>query len=314
MSETLAVKRSRAFALAAMLIAVAILAGCDSKQPTPPPLPLDESAALEGERIVLAIHPYASVIDLAQQYAPLTDYLAARIGRPVSLSISKDYETHIARVAGGAVDLALMGPAAYVKLSEQCDSASLLCCFETNGGIGFHGCIVVREDNPATSLEDLAGKTFAIVSRESTMSYVVPRAMFAAAGVSFDEALVGTVGSHGNVCLNILAGDVNAGSVQERAYLKYKDRGLKTIAVTPTITDHPFVATERLDAETRERVREALLAIKADEQVKRLLTPIKASLTGFAPIEDKDYDSLRVIVAAGKEAGGEAIDVREGTK
>jgi ABC-type phosphate/phosphonate transport system substrate-binding protein len=133
------------------------------------------------------------------------------------------------------------------------------------------------------------------------MSYVVPRYMFIQAGVPFPDAHLRIVGSHNNVCLNVLAGDVNAGGIREKAYLKYKDRDLKVIVVSPKMIEHPFVATDNLDAETCALVKEALLNIKGKDKIKRLLTPIKATLTGLVPVEDKDYNLLRVMMSAVRE-------------
>ena len=133
------------------------------------------------------------------------------------------------------------------------------------------------------------------------MSYIVPRYMFIEAGVPFPEAHLRIVGSHNNVCLNILAGDVYAGGVREKTYQKYKDRGLKVIAVSPKVTEHPFVATDRLDAETYTQIKEALTGIKGKDEIERLLTPIKSTLTGLAPVEDKDYDAVRAMMAAVRE-------------
>ncbi len=258
--------------------------------------PPQETSENGSGGIVLAVHPYASPVELARQFAPLLDYLREQTGLPFILSVSKNYETHIASVGGNEVDVALMGPASYVTMSERYGPKRLLCCFETNGSPDFQGYIIVRKDNPAASLKDLQGKSFASSSRESTMSYIVPRYMFIQAGVPFPEAQLRIVGSHNNVCLNVLARDINAGGVREKAHQKYKDRDLKVIAISPKVTEHPFVATDNLDAHTFDRVKEALLAISDQDEVKRLLTPIKDTLTGLTPVEDKDYNSLRTMM------------------
>jgi phosphonate transport system substrate-binding protein len=288
-----------------VLAVLAALAGCDSEQEasTESPLPgFEEAAVGDGkEEIVFAVHPYASAVSLTREFAPLLDYLSKRTGRPVSMLVAKDYETHITRVGSDEVDIALMGPASYVTMCEQFGPKRLLCCLETNGTPDFQGYIIVRKDNPATSLEDLQGKSFASSSRKSTMSYVVPRYMFIEAGIPFPESYLRIVGSHNNVCLNVLTGDVNAGGIREKTYIKYKDRDLKVITTTPRVAQHPFVATDHLDAETYGLVKEALLGIKSRDDVTRLLTPLKASLTGLAPIEDKDYDKLREMMTVVRE-------------
>jgi len=286
------------------LAGVLFLGGCNSEpasQTEAKPIRSEKTTEVEIQRIVVAVHPYASPVEIGRQFAPLLGYLSDRMGIPFTLLISENYETHIARVGSNEVDIALMGPAPYVAMSERFGKKRLLCCFEVNGSPDFQGYVIVRKDNPATSLQDLQVKSFASSSRKSTMSYVVPRYMFIQAGVPFPDAHLRIVGSHNNVCLNVLAGDVNAGGIREKAYLKYKDRDLKVIAVSPKMIEHPFVATDNLDAETCALVKEALLNIKGKDKIKRLLTPIKATLTGMVPVEDKDYNLLRAMMYVVRE-------------
>jgi len=282
------------------LLVPTVLSGCDEDRDPVQSQPAQAGKG-SGEKIVLAVHPYASPVELTRQFAPLLEYLSQRTDKSFSLAVSQTYETHITRVGGNDVDIALMGPASYVTMTERFGKKRLLCCFEVSGSPEFHGYVIVRKDSSAASLADLQGKSFASSSRESTMSYVLPRYMFIQAKVPFPDAHLRVVGSHNNVCLNVLAGDVNAGGVREKAYDKYEARGLKIIAQSPGVTEHPFVATDSLDAEAFDRVRQALLAIKSPDDVKRLLTPIKATMTGLAPVEDKDYDPLRAIRAAVRE-------------
>ncbi len=292
--------------LMVMLVLAGILvsSGCDSEPTTSMearPTRSEKTMGDESRRIVLAVHPYDSPVELTRQFAPLLGYLSKRLSMPFTLLVSKSYETHIDFVGGNEVDIALMGPASYVTMSERYGNKKLLCCFEVNGSPTFQGFIIVRKDNPAASLKDLKGRSFASSSRESTMSYVVPRYMFIQEHIPFPDKHLRIVGSHNNVCLNVLAGDVNAGGIREKTYQKYKDRGLKVIAVSPKVTEHPFVATDKLDMETYARVKEALIDIKGSAQIKRILTPIQATLTGLAPVEDKDYNVLRTMMAVVRE-------------
>ena len=311
MTETCFRKPRLSLSLSVPLLVVTLSAismffiGCDRDEPVSKESTREstsgESATAARPAIVIAVHPYASPVELVSNFTPLLEYLRERTGRGFSLVISQSYETHIARVGANEVDIALMGPAAYVAMSEQFGKKRLLCCFEVNGSPDFHGYIITRKDSPATSLADLQGKSFASSSRKSTMSYVVPRYMFITAGVQFPDAQLRIVGSHNNVCLNVLAGDVYAGGIREKAYRKYKDRNLKAIAVSPKVTAHPFIATDRLDNETYAQIKQAMLNIKSKEEIEMFLKPIKSSLTGLTAIEDKDYDQLRNMMAVVRE-------------
>jgi phosphonate transport system substrate-binding protein len=275
-----------------------LLPACSSEESIPPERPKTKEPKHTDKKIVLAIHPYASPMEIVKQFTPLLWYLQKRTDLSLTLSVSKDYETHMDQVGSGKVDIALMGPASYVAMADRYGAKELLCNFEVNGSPYFHGYIITRKDNPATSIKDLVGKSFASSSRNSTMSYILPRYMFIQAGVPFPEAHLQIVRSHNNVCLNILAGDVNAGGVREKAYLKYRNKELKIIATSPEIREHLFVATGNLNSKTLALIRDALFDIRAPEEAQKLLMPIKSTLTALVAVEDKDYDELRTIIRA----------------
>jgi phosphonate transport system substrate-binding protein len=252
-------------------------------------------------------------MEIVKQFTSLLRHLQKRTGQSLALSVSKDYETHIDEVGNGKVDIAFMGPASYVAMTDRYGTKELLCNFEVNGSPYFHGYIITRKDTPAASIKDLAGKSFASSSRNSTMSYILPRYMFIQAVVPFPEEHLKIVRSHNNVCLNILARDVDVGGVREKAYLKYRKKDLKIISKSPAIREHLFVATNRLDAKTASLIRRALLDIRDPEKIEKLLRPIKTTLTGLVPVEDKDYDELRTIIRVVRrdERRGRASEKRE---
>lgn len=255
----------------------------------------------KSEQIILAVHPYDSPVEIARNFAPLIDYLSERVGVQFVLMVSKSYESHIESIGKDQVDIAFLGPSLYVSMTESFGKKNLLCSFRNNESNNFYGYIITRKDNPATSLKDLEGKSFGCSSTQSTMGYIVPRYLFIQAGVPFPEEQLHILKSHNNVCLNVLSGDINAGAIREKTYIKYKDRDLKVIATTPALIDHPFLATNRVDNETLIKVKEAFLSIKTKEDVKRLLKPIKPSAIALKPVEDKDFDILRTIQSAVRE-------------
>ena len=142
---------------AAVVMALAVFAGCRSEAPAPTDRPVEPPGTASAQKIVLAVHPYASPVELVRQFTPLLEYLHEQIGQPFVLSVSKDYETHIQLVGGNQADIALMGPASYVAMSEAYGAKRLVCSFEVEGSPRFRGYVIVRKDNPATSVKDLAG-------------------------------------------------------------------------------------------------------------------------------------------------------------
>jgi phosphonate transport system substrate-binding protein len=244
--------------------------------------------------LVLEIHPYLPADEVVRRFTPLADLAARALGRPVTIAVAPDYDAHVRRIADGDVDIAYLGPAAYVGLRAGNATPRLLARQAIDGRPVFHGYVVARVDSAVTSLADLAGRSVAFGDERSTMSHVVPYAMMLEAGVhKRDLARFAFVGSHKNVALGVLAGAFDAGGVKEEVYHAYKDHGLKVVAKSPPVSEHLFVATRRLDPETAEAARRFLLSLHEDPAGRRALRAIKTTISALLPVTDADYDPLR---------------------
>jgi phosphonate transport system substrate-binding protein len=91
-------------------------------------------------------------------------------------------------------------------------------------------------------------------------------------------------------------GDFEAGAVKEEVFREYKDRGLIDLEWTPKISEHLFVTKSSLPDETIKKLRAALLSLRDDPDANRIMSSIKQGVTGLVPVEDRNYDNLRVIL------------------
>jgi len=262
------------------------------------------SDATERDRLVFSVQPYKSAIELEFMFAPLTGYLSSVIGKPVLLSISRDYDEHISRIAEGKADIAFMGPAVYVEMVERYGEMPLLARLETGRVPTYYGVITVGRDSPIEYLKDLKGKRMAFSDRRSTSGHIVPRHMFLNAGISLEDFAEHTfMSNHENVALGVLVGDFDAGAVKEEVFVKYEHRGLRILAITPPISEYLFVAGKRLSPETVESLREGLLLLRENPAGGTIMRSIKPTVTALVPVSDPDYDNLRAILRELKENG-----------
>ncbi len=257
------------------------------------------SAAYAGEPLVFAVHPYLPATELVEKFNPLIEYLAHEVEHRIEIDVARDYGDHITKIGDNKVDIAYMGPAGYVQMVEKYGRKPLLGRLEVNGMPSFQGVIIVRADSPLTSLSGLAGKRFAFGDPRSTMSHLVPRFMLLQEGLTIED-LGGSafLDNHNNVALGVLSGDYDAGAVKEEVFYKYKKRGLKTLAKTPSISEHLFVAGSRLPPHVVQMLRDALYALGDTEKGLYIMKSLKHSITAIVPVNDKDYDNLRVIMKA----------------
>jgi phosphonate transport system substrate-binding protein len=262
------------------------------------------SSVLAGDRLVLGIHPYKSPAKLIKAYTPLAEYLSGKVGLPVQITISKDYQTHIDAIGSNKLDIAYMGPASYIKLVDHYGKKPLLACQAINGKPTFQGKIITRKESTLRSLSQLKGMSFAFGDSSSTMSHLVPRYMLWKAGVSTNKLKrYKFLGSHDNVALAVLSGDYDAGAIKEAVFYKYEGRGLKVLASTPVLSEHVFVTSNTLDPETVQKLREAFLSLDKDPNGQQIMSGIKPGMTAMYPAEDKNYNNLREILRTLKRIG-----------
>ena len=243
--------------------------------------------------LTLLIHPYQTAAALTKNFAPLAEYLSQAIHTPVQVSVSKSYKSHMQQVGAEQFDLAFLGPAPYIQVTHTYGPKTILGRLQISGSPYFHGIIIARKDSPVMHLKDLAGKKFAFGDPDSTMSHFVPRYMLAEAGVDISDLQEHAfLGMHANVALGVIGGYYDAGGIMENTFDAYKDRGIKILAKSPPIPEHLFVAAKHIPSGTVQALRQALYALRDPN----ILSPIKPTLTGIVPTEDKDYDLLRRIL------------------
>ncbi len=249
------------------------------------------------EVLNLYVHPYLPSVELVKRFTPLAEHLGKEIGRTVNLRISKDYQDHITHAGNGDADIAYLGPASYVKLTELHGRKPLLARLEIKGKPVFKGAVIVRKNSTVKTLTELSGKSFAFGDPDSTMSHLVPRSMLIKAGVEINKlSRYRHLKNHNNVALSVLAGDYDAGAVKEEVFYDYEDRGLMLLAWTPDISEHLFVADSSLASETVDSLRTAMLGLKDTRAGREIMHGIKSSMTALVPVRYEDYDNLREII------------------
>ncbi len=259
--------------------------------------PLAVAADEEKSPFVLGVHPYLPTAELEKRFKPLLDYLSRELDMPMELSVSKDYETHIENIGNKLFDFAYVGPASYVKLTDKYGPYPLLARLEIKGKPFFKGYIVTQKNSDIQNLSQLKGKNFAFGSPQSTMSYMVPRFMLREAGVGIDSLNdYKFQGDHRNVALSVLVGEFDAGAVKEEVYFKFKEKGLRQVAVSPSISEHVFVCGKGVPTKKYIMIRDAMYKMSKTDEGRKILASIKKTVSGLVPVSDKDYDNLREIM------------------
>jgi len=262
-------------------------------------LALSARPGVTAEDLVFGVHPFMPADRLLAAFTPLTGYLSEAVERPVRIDIAKDYQAHIEAVGNDERDIAYLGPVPYVRAVDGFGAKPILAQLEVNGETTFRGAIVVRRGSPLKTLADLTGKRFAFGDISSTMSHLVPWYMLASAGAP-KSRLAGFehLPNHDAVGLAVLSGMFDAGAVKESVFRKQEKRGLRVLTWTVPIANHVMVARSDLPEETRRKLRAAALRLNDSADGIAVLRAIKPSITALVPGNDRDFDSLRRILAA----------------
>jgi len=262
------------------------------------------------ERLSFGIYPYLQSTELIKMYSPLAEYLTERTGIPVDIVIARDYEDHVKKVGNDELDIAYIGPLAYIKVVERYGRKPLLARLEINGSPTYHGVIAVRTDSRIGELSGLKGERFAFGSSYSTMGHIIPRVTICKTGLKVkDFAEYAFLGNHANVALGILSGEYDAGAMNEMTFHKYEKRGLRALAVTEQFSEHLFAVSNKVSPKLADILENALFDLKNSAEGKRIMQSIKSTMTGMVPVRDSDYDNLREVEKIfERDAGGNDND------
>lgn len=248
--------------------------------------------------LTLGFMPYLSAEHLIEKYTPLADYLSDELGRPVRITVARDYQEHIRRTGEDGLDISFLGGSPYVVITNRYGPKPLLARYEFNGKTTFRSVILVEKNSPFQTLSDLAGRRFAFGNRNSTLSTQVPLYMLMRAGVRLENLSSYThLRNHENVILGVRFGDFDAGAVTEEVFRENTDTTIRALAYSPALSTHVFVTRATMDPDLRQRIARALMAVRDHPRGPEVLTAISETLTGFAPVKDSDYDLLRDILA-----------------
>lgn len=253
-------------------------------------------SAADKQTLRFGLYPYANPTAVYQSFQPLVKALAKQCGTPITIDMAPNYISHVRRLGEGKIDLAFVGPSPYVKANDQYHTIELLARLNILDDRGDQTIIIASRQSPVTELADLKGKSFAFGDYQSFGSHFMPRYLLRQHGVAlWDLFAYDYVMGHDNVILAVLHGDFEAGAVRNDVFQHSNAReAFKIIAGPIALPPHAIVCRKDLPTALKESLRQALLESK-DPVV---LQAIDARMTGFAPVDDQDFNLAREVIFA----------------
>ena len=260
------------------------------------------------DKLVFAATPYFGVEKIKAEFEPLTQFLTDRLGLPVEFRFIETYSEMIRRMSGPEIHLAVLSPLSFVTAKKSNPGLILLATQIANGAPTYSAYIVARADQGVETVDDLSGKKFGFVDRQSTSGYLYPRAWMAARGIVPSEFFSEVIyaGDHEKLIAMVADGTVDAGATSSSAYRIARTENpsigaLAILAKTGRIPYDAVVASAGLHPDLVDKVRNALLGLSTRGAEGRRVLGGPTNINGFVPAEQALYDEVRMAQEALEE-------------
>ena len=228
-----------------------------------------------------------------KRLTPLTKYLSKELNRPVSLKLSPNMGAAINEAAKASVDLAYLTPVAYLKARDK-GGVELIAKTVTNGKASFKLVIVVREDSPIKSIEDLIGKSFAFGDERALLQ----RAAVVGSGIKLEQFNhYKFLGHYDNIARAVMSKDFDAGILKDTMAYKWQGKGLRILYASPDLPPYNIVVSRKVDKGLRDKLRQAFLRLDHnDPEHMQVIKALDKKYDGFAPTSDEEYNVVREMI------------------
>jgi phosphate/phosphite/phosphonate ABC transporter binding protein len=245
--------------------------------------------------------PFTNSSGMVRQHNRLLEYLTEKLGvKQVRLQTASDYNSILNLLIKGNIDIAWMASNTSVEARNNPEIELLVKPIRFNTD-SYRGIIIARQDSGINSLDELKGKKFAWVEKESASGYIFPKALLLEAGLDperdFSEATF--LGKHDAVVLNVLLGKFDAGACYDDARTTLRDKSkideLRILATTQDIANEPIICRKSLPADLIEKIKKAFLDLNKKTPESKYVLENLTDVEGFVPADYNDYDYIEQV-------------------
>ena len=297
-------KRFRRILVAVVALLVAVVAtACSNKSNS-------SKGGYTPKSLTIQFVPSQAATKLQARAKPLEKMLSKRLGIPVHVSMSTDYNTVVEAMKSKKLDVGFLPPDGYVLAHKQ-GAADLLLQAErygvkqpggkaTNQLVkSYRAEILVKKGSKIKNWKDLKGKSISVQNPTSTAGYVFPVAELKQKGldVTKDCKLV-TVTGHDQAVLNVLNGDTDAAFVFEDARNIVKKDNPKIMSqvvpiyFTKPIPNDTISVIPSMSKSFRKKLAKAFIAVGKSKEGKKVIESVY-SHEGYAYAKDSDFNVIR---------------------
>ena len=250
--------------------------------------------------------PDESPTELARKFAPLGQYLEAKLGMKVEWTPVTDYAAAVETVVNKKIDLAWFGGFTFVQANVR-SGGKIVPLVQREEDEKFRSVFITDAKSGITKLEDLKGKTLSFGSQSSTSGHLMPRSFLLGAKVNPDTDLkrVAFSGAHDATIAAVASGKVDAGALNISVWEKFVTEkkvdptAVKVFYTTPPYYDYNWSVHADMPQALQDKIKAAFLALDPNTpQGKEILGLQRA--TRFIPSKPENYNGIK---AAAENAG-----------
>jgi len=250
--------------------------------------------ATKTKPITLGFFPIITTVALFKRFAPLRDYLAEQLGRPVELQTARDFPTFLQRTDDRQYDIVVTAPHYAVRAA---DSGKYVIRVSLSSSV--EQLLVVRDDSPVKEVSQLAGKRIATPPANALMTMVGVDSLHKAGLVGDREPKFIPFPSHNAANAALFANEVDAAIASSNVIMKAMKSG-KPYRIIDRSFKMPNMATlvaSDLDSALGEQVVKILTSMKDNDKGKEVLKQI--AFPGYRVVNASDYEPVRPYMEQG---------------
>lgn len=231
---------------------------------------VSNSIAVPQEVIRIGLVPEHDIFAQQKRYEAIANYLSSRLGIPVKLITVNTYESIFYDFENKEIEMAFLG-SLVALLSIDRYGAEVVLKPELEGGISsYHGVIFTRGETGIDSIEDLAGKTLAMV-RTTTAGHLFPLEELVTHGVWSSlpaRPKLVWLGTHDEVISAVANGIVDAGAAKNLRLDIYEELNpgitFKRISESGEVPNNALLFRSDVSVELQSLITSTLLGMPDD--------------------------------------------------
>ena len=244
----------------------------------------------------LGVLPYLVPRYMAETYGPAVASISEETGLHVHLRTTSSFPKFLANLRSQQYDFVVVQPFDVIEAVDKLNYRPL-----ARISIQLESILVVPENSPLHTLNDLKGKIIAMAPKPAATSRM-GRVMLKQAGIDLDEDVnIKYFNSHDS-CLQELLNNHADGCVTGPPPLKlFMERtgvSMRVMATTPTIPHIALLVHSRVNTADAEQVLKVMTSWGETEKGRKILA--KMAFPGWRTAKIEDYDDVRRVLAADK--------------